>query len=330
MKNATKNILLRSGLLGMAGRLHGRSAAILMYHSVMEDPRSEDAFLGGIGHSRGVFRGQMELLARRYHPVSLDEITQFVKGSGELPHRSVAVTFDDGYTDNYEIAAPILKEVGIPATFYATIDCVERHRLPWPSHVRFVFRKTKKGNWVDSSGGTWPLRNDTERESALLRSCDECCVLAGIAQDEYVSRLANELDIQIPAESGALMMDYDQMKSLTKQGHIIGSHTLTHPNMAYLKPETARRELAESKLRLEQGLEAPVAHFAYPCPALSPHWTEQTVVASREAGYETAVTTDRGLVREDDNALQLNRIRPTKTVQGLWWNLECAFAGRLV
>lgn len=329
MKNAIRNVLLGSGILRMAGRLRGRNAAILMYHSVLEDPQSEDSFLGGIGHSRDVFRVQMELLARRYHPVSLDEITQFVKGRRELPPRSVAVTFDDGYADNYEVAAPILKEVGVPATFYATVDCVERRRLPWPSHLRFGFRKTKKGNWVDSSGGSWPLGSDIERENALLRSCDECCTLAGMTQDEYVSRLVNELDIQVPVESGALMMDYDQMRSLVKQGHIVGSHTSTHPNMAYISPEHARREMTQSKLCLEQQLKAAVEHFSYPCPALSPHWTPQTVTASRNAGYETAVTTDGGLARRGDNPLLLKRVRPTKTAEGLRWNLECVFAGRL-
>jgi peptidoglycan/xylan/chitin deacetylase (PgdA/CDA1 family) len=330
MKNATKNLLLRSGLLRMVGRLRPCGAAILMYHSVLEDPRSEEFFLGGIGHSQAVFRGQMELLARRYHPVSLDEITQFARRKGELPRRSVAVTFDDGYADNYEVAAPILKSVGVPATFYATVDCVERRRLPWPSELRFVFRKTKKENWVDSASRTWPLRDENDRESALLRSCDECCTQAGAPQDDYVSRVAHDLDIEVPAESGKLMMDYVQMKDLLAQGHIVGSHTLTHPNVAYLEPEATRRELAESKQRLEQGLQGPVVHFSYPCPALPPSWTDQTVAASREAGYETAVTTNRGLVRKDDDPLQLNRIRPTKTVQGLWWNLECAFAGRLV
>jgi peptidoglycan/xylan/chitin deacetylase (PgdA/CDA1 family) len=330
MKNLAKKTVLHSGLLRMVGGFRGRGTAILMYHSVVEDPRCQDTFLGGIVHSRDVFRGQMELLARRYRPASLDQVRSFVRGEVELPDRAVVVTFDDGYADNYEIAAPVLNEIGVPSTFYVTVACVEQGRLPWPARLRFVFRTTKKGSWADSSGRAWPLSSGVERGKAFLLSCDECCKLAGTAQEKYVACLEDELDTQAPVESGALMMNYDQIRALVQQGHIVGSHTMTHPNMAYVSLQDARREMTESKQRLEQQLNAAVAHFSYPCPALSPHWTEQTVAASRDAGYETAVTTDGGLARKGDNPLLLKRVRPTKTVEGLWWNLECAFAGRAV
>ncbi len=330
MKNAIKQILLRSGLLNMAGHLRGPNAAILMYHSVLDDPRSAELFLGEMGHSRDVFRGQMELIAKKYHPVSLEQIKNFVLGNVDLPTRSVAVTFDDGYRDNYEIAAPILKQVGVPATFYATVDCVQERKLPWPSRLRFMFRTTKRNEWSDAAGREWPLGNLAERESALLRSCDECCQLGGTMQSDYVSRLEKELDTAAPGESGFLMMDYEQLKGLVSQGHIVGSHTLSHPNMAYVDAETAQRELIESRQHLERGLGRSVTHFSYPCPALSPHWTERTVEASRKAGYQTAVTTNEGLAQRNDSPLKLNRLRPSKTVQGLWWNLERAFGTRFV
>src|ERR1700682_3675218 len=118
MRNLARKTVLRSGVLRIAARLQGRSAAILMYHSVMEDPQRQVAFLGETVHSRQVFREQMEVLARHYRPTSLDEVKKFVRGEAKLPGRAVVVTFDDGYTDNYEIAAPILNEVGVPAPFY--------------------------------------------------------------------------------------------------------------------------------------------------------------------------------------------------------------------
>ena len=239
------------------------------------------------------------------------------------------ITFDDGYTDNYEIAAPVLNEIGVSATFYATVDCVDRRTLPWPARLRFCFRNTKKIRWADSSGKSWPLSSNEERESALLRSCDECCQLSGAVQEKYVASLASELDTQVPVDSEALMMNYDQMRTLVRQGHIVGSHTMTHPNMAYVNSDVARYEMTESKRRLEQELASPVLHFAYPCPALSPHWTEGTIAVSREVGYATAVTTNGGLARQGDNPLRLKRIGSRETVEALQWSLECAFAGRL-
>jgi peptidoglycan/xylan/chitin deacetylase (PgdA/CDA1 family) len=125
------------------------------------------------------------------------------------------------------------------------------------------------------------------------------------------------------------MMSYDQLRELTRHGHIVGSHTMTHPNMAYLQEDDAQRELADSKQRLEAQLGV-IKHFSYPCPALSPHWSERTVEQSRTLGYETGVTTNSGLTRRGDNPLCLKRLRPTKTVEGLRWNLESAFAGRTV
>lgn len=320
---------MRSGLLQAAGRVRRSSVAILMYHSVIEDPLSQEVFLGKIAHSLSQFRAQMELLARRFRPTSLNDIGRFLRGETELPKRAVVVTFDDGYADNHEVAATVLNEVGVPATVYAAVSCVDRKTLPWPAHLRFCFRRTKKAEWLDFSGKTWTLLSDVGRENAFLHSCDECCKLVGSVQDEYVARIANELDIQVPTASGSLMMSYEQMRAFVRQGHIVGSHTMTHPNLAYVDAEAARREMTESKHRLEQELGSAVQHFAYPGPALSPNWTEQTVAISRDAGYETAVTTVPGLARSGDDPLRLKRVAAGKTVEELRWSLETGFAGYL-
>ncbi|HEY3973274.1 MAG TPA: polysaccharide deacetylase family protein [Candidatus Sulfotelmatobacter sp.] len=330
MKDWIKKGIVASGALRLAGDMRAAGAAILMFHSVLPDPSLQVDSLGDIVHSGSEFTAQMELLARHYHPISLDDAVDCLCAGEALPKRSVVVTFDDGYADNFEVAMPVLNRLGVPAIFYVTVDCIENRKLPWPSRLRFAFRRTKVNAWDNRLGKSWMLTSPSDREAAFLHACDRCCQLSGVAQEEFVSYVERELQACLPGESSALMMTYDQVRGLIHHGHLVGSHTMTHPNMAYVKEDEAHREFTDSKQRLESQLGAPIRHFSYPCPALSPHWNDRTVQQSRALGYETGVTTKSGLTRPGDNVLCLNRLRPTKTVEGLRWNLESAFAGRTV
>jgi peptidoglycan/xylan/chitin deacetylase (PgdA/CDA1 family) len=330
MKSLARKAVLGSRALRLAASARGGSAAILMYHSVRKDPRQTMDTLGGIVHSEAVFRKQMELLARDFRPITLDMLVEYLQMGREVPQRAVVVTFDDGYADNHQVAMPILNQTDVPAIFYVTVDCIEKRRLPWTARLRFPFRRTKEDSWQDASGRKWTLAGDDTRGQAFACACEICCRLTGVAQDEFVAAVEQDLAVQAYPEDHTLMMSYEQINELVRNGHLIGSHTMTHPNLAYVSPEEAIAELTESKLRLEKELDTRVVHFSYPCPALSPHWNEATAGACSKAGYETAVTTDWGLTRAGDNLLRLKRVLPTKTVDGLRWNLECAFAGREV
>jgi peptidoglycan/xylan/chitin deacetylase (PgdA/CDA1 family) len=330
MKERAKKAVLKSGALRLAAKLQAPAAAILMYHSVLPHPSEQDDVLGGISHAQDIFRAQMEMLASEFRPISLDEACRHLQSGASFPPRSVVVTFDDGYIDNYEVALPILNQASVPATFFAAVDCLERRVLPWPSRLRFAIRKTKRMQWAESSGKTWPLTDPPARENAFSSACSQCSRLSGDVQEKFVQQIEAQLDLRLPDHLSSLMMTYDQLRALTTHGHIVGSHTMTHPNMAHIPESDANFELTQSKQILEQKLGLPIMHFSYPCPALSPHWSLRTVEQSRAAGYKTAVTTNYGLIRKGDNPLTLKRIYPTKTVDGLRWNLESAFAGRTV
>jgi peptidoglycan/xylan/chitin deacetylase (PgdA/CDA1 family) len=325
-----KKSLIHTGALRFASRFAPGGVAIVMYHSVMEDPATVETTLGRIVHSTKVFRAQMELVSRYFHAVSLDDVLLFLKGEKALPPRPVVITFDDGYADNYPAANGILRPLGIPGVFYVTVGCIDQQRLPWPSILRHAFLTTKKDRWREADGRDWFLSSAEQRTLAFDRASEHCSRLSGIAQEEFIDSVERQLGTEPIQPLPRLMMTWDEVRGLARGGHTVGSHTLTHPNLAHIAESEMRSELAEANRKLEQEISLPVIHLSYPCPALQPHWTERTVRACQEIGYQTAVTTNDGLVRRPDDPFTLRRIRPTKTVEGFRWNLERTFLRRML
>jgi peptidoglycan/xylan/chitin deacetylase (PgdA/CDA1 family) len=92
--------------------------SILVYHSVSTCSR--------YSVSPAEFRRQMDYLVKNYHVVSLSEILDFLEGKRRLPRKSVAITFDDGYFDNYVVAYPYLKKYHLPATIFIATAYVQK------------------------------------------------------------------------------------------------------------------------------------------------------------------------------------------------------------
>jgi peptidoglycan/xylan/chitin deacetylase (PgdA/CDA1 family) len=76
------------------------------------------------------FEKQMQYLSKVYNPISLEKMAQHIQNGTSLPSKAIAVTFDDGYQDNYENAYPILKKYNIPATFFLTTGFIGTGEIP--------------------------------------------------------------------------------------------------------------------------------------------------------------------------------------------------------
>jgi peptidoglycan/xylan/chitin deacetylase (PgdA/CDA1 family) len=301
-----------------------------MYHSVRDEPERYAHSIGlGVVHGTSVFERHMELVCRRFSPVTIDEVRLFLTEGKPLPRRAVVVTFDDGYADNAEIVAPILSRFGIRASFYLTTSVIGTKNPPWFCRLRHAFCTARKKEWLSPSNGqTWSLTAAQDRSTALLAAFDFCASLAGDALEQTVKTIESDLGVEALSGGSGFTMDWDQARALQRAGHVVGCHTLTHPNVAQVAPDVARKELLLSKRKLEEELNAPVLHFSYPHPALNPHWTPATVAITEEAGYQTAVTATHGPVRQGDHPLMLARICTPRPEHEFLWNLERTFLDR--
>ncbi len=326
-----KKAAVESRALRLAAQVIRPSAVILMYHAIEDHPEEYANSIGlGIIHATAVFTRHMELVARRFTPVTIDDVWLFLSGRASLPRRAVAVTFDDGYRDNSETAAPILERLGIPGAFYLTTDFIGSRQAPWFCRLRHAFAATRRAAWTHpATGRPYQLSGSAARQTALLAAFDFCAPLAGDRQQHAVGGIEQDLDVE-PLQIDGLMMSWDDARNLARRGHIVGCHTRSHPNLAYVGDGCLHGELIESKLKLERELGAPVAHFSYPHPALIPQWSERTLAVTRQAGYATAVLTTGGPVRSGQDPLLLTRIRAPYSETEFLWNLESSFLGHRV
>jgi peptidoglycan/xylan/chitin deacetylase (PgdA/CDA1 family) len=331
-KSRIKRLLVNHRVLSLVQRLKSSRCILLRYHSVQDNPEQYAHAIGrGIIHSSAAFQQQMEWVARTYEPTTLHEIRTLAEHRRSLPRRGVIITFDDGYADNFTIALPILNRLGLKAAFYVTVDCIEPQRMPWFCRLRHAFALTDCETWTAAeTGRVWQFRDASERRQAFLSCSGACARLAGAAQERLISRLERELAVEPLAPQERLMMTWDQIRELHRQGHIVGSHTLSHPNLAHLTIADVSREMCESKQRLEEQLAAPIVHFSYPSPILQPHWNEETVACCQAAGYQTAVTCTAGGVFPTDCRLALNRLYAQEDFDEFKWAVQCAFLGRYV
>lgn len=114
----------------------------------------------------------------------------------------------------------------------------------------------------------------------------------------------NVWDVRAGRE-GLKMMDWQQLRSLEKQGIAIGSHTVTHPYLTSVDQGTAKREIVESKKVLEKKLGKPVRVFAYPYGDANSSVKRMV----KEAGYVGAVSVHTGINGRKHDSYDLRRIR---------------------
>jgi peptidoglycan/xylan/chitin deacetylase (PgdA/CDA1 family) len=249
-------------------------------------------------------------IARWFNVLPLDEAVARLR-AGSLPARALAITFDDGYADNHDIALPILARHRLPATFFIATGFLDGGRM-WNDTVIESVRQCRNPLLDLSSLGVPGLVRLSVGDAAQRRSAIDA-VLRAIkylpidTRADAVLRLASMAGAKPPDD---LMMSSTQLRALRRAGMQIGAHTVSHPILASLPDEVARREMSDSKRHLETLLGEPVTLFAYPNGRPATDFNERTVRLAREVGFEAAVTTAKGVAGIATDCFQIPRYTP--------------------
>lgn len=277
--------------------------SILTYHRVhaATDPLFPDE------PTREQFDDQIGSLCRVFDVVPLDDAVDMLR-RGRLPARAAAITFDDGYADNAEVALPVLKRHGANATFFICTGYLDGGRM-WNDSVIEAVRGAR-GSVLDLAYiglGTHAIATVEQRRAAIV---------ALIRALKYLPVEQRSAKVEaVCAASGAnlrndLMMRRDHVLELHAAGMRIGAHTVTHPILANVDPAVARHEIVAGRDALQSITGSPVTLFAYPNGKPGEDYLPEHAAMARELGFKAAVSTTWGVADADSDFFELPRIMP--------------------
>lgn len=285
IKSAVFFLLYYTGIEWLLARLAPvNAAAVLMYHGVCDQrhiPEPIDFHL-----PRDVFERQMRALKSRYDVVPLAELVETLKGGGPVK-KSVVLTFDDGYKNNAQFAAPVMNGLKMPYTVFVVTDYIGSGR--WLPLNQLYWRWSQGGLKMDELN---ELRKQIRQRPTA----------------ETQRRLGSDQVLSGPAvtagEESFAMLNWDEVRGMARNGADFGSHTHTHCNMAVESEPQLRSELQASKEVLERNLGRRAGLFAYPYGSMS----ELSREAVKQAGYDCGISTEGGLVTSKSDLYRMPRL----------------------
>ena len=280
------------------------SSMILLYHRVLD--YGSDPQLLAVSISN--FREQMQYLKKNYQIISLEKLTNAII-ENKVPKNSVAITFDDGYADNYFFAKPILEELDIPATIFVTTSLIDSERELWWDELEQVFLHADElpdhldlriddyqislntEHSASERFNGWNItinKNISSRQKAYLRFHSILKTSNHAKRNEIINFLFNWSGRTRVCRKYYRTMSSAEIFETSKNGLIeIGAHTDNHSVLSYLTYDEQKKEILTSKLKLEEIANFRIKTFAYP---FGSHldYNKSSVLSVKETGFSSS------------------------------------------
>ena len=317
--------LVRTGISKSIANFSKHQFLILNYHGVID----KVDFNYSINHMDAEqFEHQIKFLSKNFNILSQDEFLYHYLNNKTSNKKSILLTFDDGYENNFKFAFPLLKKYNTPATIFLISSLID----------------SKNPTWYDLIDNTSSLFNNEKHRDKIGKLCTE---LGINSQKEILhNSLKKYLKTQSTHKKNEILEKYlsiigdksmdnidekywkilssDQIIKMQQSGIIsFGSHTVTHPNLDQINKDDVELELKDSKSKIENILGKKIKTIAFPDGA----YNENVKIMSKEAGYTNLFAVNyRCESDKNDNSI-LNRysISNTTTAESVITNICLAF-----
>lgn len=283
LKHRSFKKIIKRGLQHIAASLgpHTRTSKepqllILMYHRILpdDDERSQIEEPGMLVTPES-FSMHMSILKQYFSIIKLSDWIQLKNSGGQLPARACAITFDDGWADNFEFAFPILKQHNVPATIFLVSNMVGTRQQFWPERLAKITTSIAQNHpdqwehptldWIKSMTANYQFTATPPTQEELGELIANAKSLPDQEIHVRLDQIESELKLSLE-NNASLLLNWEQLTEMTNCGLIeAGSHTCNHIRLNdNTDDRVVKHEVVDSKQRIEEYTGHPVKTFCFP------------------------------------------------------------------
>lgn len=294
-----------------ATRILRGGASVFLFHRIL--PQDEECYNAEMATSKEAFTSFLDWLGEAYRVLPLDLVATRRGQAMDRDRPLCALTFDDGWLDNFTHAFPLLQERRFPATIFLAVRFIGTSRRFWQERLWACLQKLKNSDvrlpvleqcfrqfpWFPPNP-TLPRSYRTLMRFLMTRPSEDA--------EEFVQSL--EEFANLTAVTGRSFLNWEEVQTMQRAGIAFGSHTLHHSLLTNAAPRLSEVEICRSREELSERLGADVTAFAYP-------WGRSNRLSRRQvegSGYSFAVTATGGLIDSSTSPWLVPRIAVNSSV----------------
>lgn len=302
---------------------------ISMYHYTRDIKNSRYPAIKGLEVKD--FKRQLDFFEENFNIITMEVVTEAVLKGRKLPEKALLLTFDDGYTDNYTVALPLLVERGLQGSFFVPAKPLVDGGLLEVNKIHFTLAKgdekdivrdildyslkikeklRERLNMADRDISEelykkYAVSNgrDTLDTSFIKKTLQE--VLPAENRTEIIDILFDKyVEVSEEVLANELYVNKTQLKVMKKLGMFIGLHGYEHNHLALLTEEEQKKDLEKSLSAMREFIDEDAWVMNYPYGS----YNETTLRLIKSRGAVLGLTTKRGIADiKPDSALELAR-----------------------
>jgi peptidoglycan/xylan/chitin deacetylase (PgdA/CDA1 family) len=284
-------------------------AIILLYHRVTRldaDPQE-------LSVSPGNFFEHLDILKKKYRILEVEEFADLLIRRKKFPKRSVLLTFDDGYADNFHEALPILESHSAQALFYIATELLDTNKEFWWDELERIllgkdFSSSTLEVVVKAETFVFDVSALQQRRRAYDTLHPHLKYSAPFERDKLLDTLRTACGISAQGRPTHRVMTKEEVRKLASSSSaVIGAHTHRHPTLSVISYREQAEEIVRSRDILQQIARAKIHHFSYPFGSKK-DYDHGTVKICKESEFKMVSSNYYGQVHRWSDRLQLPRI----------------------